>query len=125
VAQAEAYVLERKGLRILTTALMIKSDGVCQNDKLLTFEVHWRSYSLPTAPSAILRLYTGDAEKVRAMNKLLSRLWTEEEGQDLAEYVLLLALLALGAITTIGAIASTINAMFLNEASSLGNASGG
>lgn len=98
---------------------------VFQKSKLLTFIARWRTSSVPKTPSAILRLYTAGAEKERAMNKLLNRLWTEEEGQDLAEYVLLLALLALGAITTIGGIASTINAMFTNAASSIGNASGG
>jgi Flp pilus assembly pilin Flp len=66
-----------------------------------------------------------DAEKERNIKKLLSRLWVEQEGQDLAEYVLLLALLVLGAITTIHGIANTINAMFLNAASNIGNTTGG
>jgi pilus assembly protein Flp/PilA len=53
------------------------------------------------------------------MKDLLKRLWQEEEGQDLTEYALLLALIALGAITAMKAIASTINGVFQNAASNL------
>jgi pilus assembly protein Flp/PilA len=58
------------------------------------------------------------------MKNLLQLLWQEQTGQDLTEYALLLALLALGAITTMKTIASTINGMFANAASNIGNATG-
>jgi Flp pilus assembly pilin Flp len=37
--------------------------------------------------------------------QFLRRFWIEKDGQDLTEYALLLALLALGAITSIGTLA--------------------
>ncbi|HTP43000.1 MAG TPA: hypothetical protein VMJ13_00460 [Candidatus Acidoferrum sp.] len=57
------------------------------------------------------------------MKSLLKRLWIEEEGQDLTEYALLLALIALGAITAMRSIASTINNVFQAAASNLGSIS--
>jgi pilus assembly protein Flp/PilA len=53
------------------------------------------------------------------MKTLFVRLWNEQEGQDLTEYALLLALIALGAITAMRSIASTINGVFQNAASNL------
>jgi Flp pilus assembly pilin Flp len=44
------------------------------------------------------------------MKDLVARLWSEENGQDLTEYALLLALLALGAIATVRALATTVKA---------------
>jgi Flp pilus assembly pilin Flp len=58
------------------------------------------------------------------MRDLLKLLWREQNGQDLTEYALLLALLALGAITSIGTLANMINGMFANAASNIGNATG-
>ncbi len=59
------------------------------------------------------------------MRSLLARLWSEEDGQDLTEYALLLALLALGAIATVHTLATTLNNMFQNSASSVATAAGG
>ncbi len=59
------------------------------------------------------------------MKDLVARLWTEENGQDLTEYALLLALLALGAIATVHTLATTLNNMFQNSASSVATAAGG
>ena len=56
------------------------------------------------------------------MKNLLTRLWKEEEGQDLVEYGLLLvlvALLSVGFITTVGAQVSQI---FNNAATALATA---
>lgn len=58
------------------------------------------------------------------MKDLLKLLWQEQTGQDLAEYALLLALLALGAITSIGTLANMINNIFANAASNIGTATG-
>ncbi len=59
------------------------------------------------------------------MKDLLKRLWQEEEGQDLTEYALLLALIALGAITAMKGLASTVNGVFQNAASNLTGATTG
>jgi Flp pilus assembly pilin Flp len=56
------------------------------------------------------------------MTNLLARLWKDEKGQDLTEYALLLALLALGAITSVGAFARTINNVFSNATTSVQSA---
>jgi pilus assembly protein Flp/PilA len=46
------------------------------------------------------------------MKSLLKRLWSEEEGQDLVEYALLVALLALGAVAGMKGLATQINTAF-------------
>jgi Flp pilus assembly pilin Flp len=53
------------------------------------------------------------------MTNLLKLLWQDQRGQDLTEYALLLALIALGAITSMKTIASTINSLFANSASKI------
>jgi Flp pilus assembly pilin Flp len=58
------------------------------------------------------------------MKNLLRFLWREQKGQDLTEYALLLALLALGAIASIGTMAKMINNVFVNAASNIGTAAG-
>jgi Flp pilus assembly pilin Flp len=58
------------------------------------------------------------------MKDLLKLLWQEQTGQDLTEYVLLLALLALGAITSMRTLANMINGIFANAASNIGTATG-
>jgi Flp pilus assembly pilin Flp len=59
------------------------------------------------------------------MKDLVALLWMEEDGQDLTEYALLLALLALGAIATVRALATTLNSVFQNSASNIATAAGG
>jgi Flp pilus assembly pilin Flp len=56
------------------------------------------------------------------MTDLLKLLWHEQTGQDLTEYALLLALLALGAITGIGTLAGMINNIFENATSNISTA---
>jgi pilus assembly protein Flp/PilA len=53
------------------------------------------------------------------MKNLFTRLWKEEEGQDLTEYALLLVLVALAAIGSLGTLASAINNTFSKAASNL------
>jgi Flp pilus assembly pilin Flp len=55
------------------------------------------------------------------MKDLLIRLWTEEDGQDLTEYALLLVLLTLAAIGSLGTLATAINGVFKNAAGNLTN----
>ena len=56
------------------------------------------------------------------MKNLLISLWHDESGQDLTEYALLLALIALGAIGAMKTIAGTINNVFSNAAGNLTSA---
>jgi pilus assembly protein Flp/PilA len=53
------------------------------------------------------------------MMKLMKRLWKEEEGQDLIEYALLIALIALAATIGMNALANKINTEFTNLGTSL------
>jgi pilus assembly protein Flp/PilA len=53
------------------------------------------------------------------MKNLLRRLWRDEEGQDLIEYALLVALVALAAVTGMQGLATAINQEFLALGSSL------
>jgi pilus assembly protein Flp/PilA len=53
------------------------------------------------------------------MVKLLKRLWKEEEGQDLVEYGLLVALVALAATAGMSSLATAINSAFSTIGSNL------
>ena len=48
------------------------------------------------------------------MKNLLTRLWKEEEGQDLTEYALLLVLLAAVAVGTLTTLGNTVAKVFSN-----------
>jgi pilus assembly protein Flp/PilA len=50
--------------------------------------------------------------KERMLRNFLKRLWQEEEGQDLVEYGLLVALVALAATAGMKSLASSINTAF-------------
>jgi pilus assembly protein Flp/PilA len=58
------------------------------------------------------------------MKTLLVRLWKEEDGQDLTEYALLLALVALGAIAAMSTLGGAINNAFGNATNTLSSAVG-
>ncbi len=53
------------------------------------------------------------------MKNLMTRLWKEEEGQDLTEYALLLVLIALSAVAIMGTLGNAINNVFSDGASTL------
>jgi pilus assembly protein Flp/PilA len=53
------------------------------------------------------------------MKNLLLRLWKEEEGQDLVEYALLVALIALAAVAGMKSLATAINTTFTALGTSL------
>jgi pilus assembly protein Flp/PilA len=53
------------------------------------------------------------------MKNLLMRLWKEEEGQDLIEYALLVALIALAATVGMKSLATAINVEFVSLGTSL------
>ena len=56
------------------------------------------------------------------MTNLLKRLWKEEEGQDLIEYALLVALVALAATAGMNTLATAINGAFSSLGSKLTSA---
>jgi pilus assembly protein Flp/PilA len=56
------------------------------------------------------------------MMNLMKRLWKEEEGQDLIEYALLIALIALAAVVGMGSLAKSINTTFGNLGTDLTSA---
>jgi pilus assembly protein Flp/PilA len=55
------------------------------------------------------------------MRALLQRLWTDEEGQDLVEYGLLVALVALAAVAGMQSLATAINTTFASISTTVTN----
>ena len=53
------------------------------------------------------------------MSKLMRRLWSEDEGQDIAEYAVMLAVILVLVVGTVRLIGSNANNAFSNVASSL------
>jgi len=53
------------------------------------------------------------------MSKLARRLWHEESGQDLTEYALLLALIALTSVASMQALAQALSNVYGNAASNI------
>jgi len=53
------------------------------------------------------------------MKNVLMRLWKEEEGQDLAEYGLLLAFIVLLSVVLVKSLGNIISAFFSNAAACL------
>jgi len=53
------------------------------------------------------------------MGKFFSRLWHEEEGQDIAEYAVMLAVILVLVVGTVRLIGTQSNTVFSNVASSI------
>jgi Flp pilus assembly pilin Flp len=53
------------------------------------------------------------------MTHLISRLWTDEKGQDIAEYAVMLAVILVLVVGTVRLIGSNANTVFSNVASSV------
>jgi Flp pilus assembly pilin Flp len=53
------------------------------------------------------------------MARLLGRFWTEEDGQDIAEYAVMLAVILVIVVGTVQLIGSNANNVFSSVASSL------
>jgi Flp pilus assembly pilin Flp len=54
------------------------------------------------------------------MAKLMKRLWSEEQGQDIAEYAVMLAVILVLVVGTIRLIGGSSNNVFSSVASSIG-----
>ena len=61
-------------------------------------------------------------ERERHMNTLIQKLWSEEEGQDLVEYALLIALIALAVTAGMSSLAVAINSALSTVASDVTSA---
>ncbi|HEY6182786.1 MAG TPA: Flp family type IVb pilin [Terriglobales bacterium] len=55
------------------------------------------------------------------MSSFLRRLWHDEEGQDIAEYAVMLAVILVIVVGTVRLIGSNANNVFSNVASSMNN----
>jgi Flp pilus assembly pilin Flp len=53
------------------------------------------------------------------MRKLMNRLWTEDAGQDIAEYAVMLAVILVLVVGTVRLIGSNSNSVFSQAASSI------
>ncbi|HEY3616511.1 MAG TPA: hypothetical protein VGK96_06830 [Candidatus Sulfotelmatobacter sp.] len=53
------------------------------------------------------------------MSKLMRRLWSEDSGQDIAEYAVMLAVILVLVVGTVRLIGSNSNTVFSNVASSI------
>jgi Flp pilus assembly pilin Flp len=53
------------------------------------------------------------------MSNIISRLWREESGQDIAEYAVMLAVILVLVVGTVRLIGSNANTVFSNTASSI------
>jgi Flp pilus assembly pilin Flp len=53
------------------------------------------------------------------MSQIIRRLWSEDEGQDIAEYAVMLAVILVLVVGTIRLIGSNANNVFSNTASSI------
>jgi Flp pilus assembly pilin Flp len=58
-------------------------------------------------------------EERKTMKELVRRLWCEQEGQDIAEYAVMLAVILVIVVGTIRLIGSNANNVFSNVASSM------
>jgi Flp pilus assembly pilin Flp len=56
------------------------------------------------------------------MRQLLSRVWNEDDAQDIAEYALLLAVILVIVITVVTAIGTNANTIFSKASAGLSNA---
>ncbi len=55
------------------------------------------------------------------MSRILRQLWREEEGQDIAEYAVMLAVILVIVVGTVRLIGSNANNVFSSVSSSIGN----
>ena len=69
-----------------------------------------------TRNSADLVHWWPQATKMRIR---LARLWSEETGQDLVEYVLVTALIALGSVAAMNSAASAVTTVFTNAVANM------
>jgi Flp pilus assembly pilin Flp len=72
---------------------------------------------LPHIDAVICELQTNMEEQ---MKDLMRRMWVEDEGQDIAEYAVMLAVILVIVVGTIRLVGSNANNIFSQTASSIG-----
>jgi Flp pilus assembly pilin Flp len=72
------------------------------------------TYILP-----VLAIRLGSPTRVGYNMRKLSKLWVEQEGQDIAEYAVMLAVILVIVVGTIRLVGSNANTVFSNAASSI------
>src|ERR1700722_4873496 len=98
-----------------STYFAVKNHKTCI-DKHLRERASWSPQTLGSAvPSQKLMR----AEEGEQMRKLMNRLWTEDAGQDIAEYAVMLAVILVLVVGTVRLIGSNANNVFSNAASSI------
>ena len=75
--------------------------------------------SAPNLSSVLLSLGELTADLEEHMHKLIDRLWSEDAGQDIAEYAVMLAVILVLVVGTVRLIGSNANNVFSNVASSV------
>jgi Flp pilus assembly pilin Flp len=65
------------------------------------------------------KVTNSDTEKENPMMNIVKKLWNEENGQDLAEYALIMAVIALGATVAMTSLKTAVSSTFSNVASNL------
>jgi Flp pilus assembly pilin Flp len=68
---------------------------------------------------AVLPSTEEERPKGEHMSRLIHRLWSEDEGQDIAEYAVMLAVILVLVVGTVRLIGSNANTAFSSVASSL------
>ena len=66
-----------------------------------------------------MRVELGRVRGAAKMNHLLRKLWQDDEGQDIAEYAVMLAVILVIVVGTIRLIGSNANTVFSQAASSI------
>jgi pilus assembly protein Flp/PilA len=62
--------------------------------------------------------------KERTMTEILRNIWIDDDGQDVAEYALMLAVVLLVVLTAVQAIGTNANTIFTDAGNDLGTAAG-
>jgi Flp pilus assembly pilin Flp len=75
--------------------------------------------SLPEPRHGLSLMYSNRNRKDSHLTALLRRFWTENEGQDIAEYAVMLAVILILVVGTIRLVGSNANNAFSSVASSL------
>jgi len=83
------------------------------------FEPDYDSYPLRYARFDMLRMLKQNRAREIIMCSFLHRLWTNEQGQDIAEYAVMLAVILVIVVGTIRLIGSNANTVFSQAASSI------
>ena len=78
-----------------------------------------RVHHVSTQFRTVFSLMTDSGPGGEQMSKLMHRLWSEDSGQDIAEYAVMLAVILVLVVGTVRLIGSNSNSVFSQAASSI------